>query len=113
MELVISPWDVSEADVVPAIEPARPSDPAVAVNSTVAAEILPAAELFRLLAAVKLKAVPAEEAPETLVEPPALMFTNPAALALRLATLVVSAAPDSPTLPAVDVRFSVGVVMLE
>ena len=112
MEFVISPFEVSDTEVVPPTEPDKPSDPPVAVSSTVAAEMVPAAELFKLVAATRLKSVPAEEAPEIFVEPLALMFTRPAALALRLVTLVESAALDSPMLPAVEVRFSVGVAIV-
>ena len=112
MLFVTSPFEVNDTDVVPLTEPAKPSDPPVAVSSTVAPEMVPAAELFKLLAATRLKSVPADDAPETFVEPLSLMFTSPAALALRLATLVVNAALDSPTLPAVEVRFNVGVVMV-
>ena len=46
------------------------------------------------------------------VLPESLMLTRPAALALRLATWVVTAALDSPIFPAVEVRFSVGVVIV-
>ena len=77
LELVISPLDVSETDVVPVMEPARLSDPLVAVSSTVAAEILPFDELVRLPPAVRLKSVPADEAPETLAAPESEIFTNP------------------------------------
>ena len=94
------------------MEPVKPSDPPVAVSSAVAAEMVPPAELFKLLAATTLKSVPAEDAPETFVEPLALMLTRPAALALTLATLVESAALDSPMLPAVEVRFKVGVAIV-
>ena len=92
--------------------PAKPSVPPVAANSTVVPEMVPAAELVRLLPAARLKSLPAEEALETLAEPLALMLTSPAALALRFAAPVVSAAPDSPTFPAVEVRLRVGVVMV-
>ena len=108
----MSPCDVNEAELVPLIEPTKPSDPPAAVSSTVAAEMVPALELFKLLAVTRLKSVPADDAPETFAEPLALMFTRPAALALRLATLVVSAVLDSPMLPAVEVRFKVGVVIV-
>ena len=108
----MSPFEVSDTEVVPLTAPAKPSDPAVAVSSTVPAAMLPAAELFKLVAATRLKSVPAEDALETLAEPLSLMFTSPAALALKLAAPVVNPALDSPTLPAVDVRFNVGVVMV-
>ena len=108
----MSPLDVSDTDVVPDTEPASPSEPPVAVNSTVAPDIL--AELFRFVPATKLKSAPAVDVPVTLTLPESDMLTSPAALALRLATLVVRALaePDSPKLPAVDVRFNVGVVMV-
>ena len=110
MELVMSPWEVRETELEPAMEPARLSAPAAAVNSTVAAEIVPADELVMLFAAVRSKSVPAEERLDKFAELLSLMLTSPAALALRFAIPVVRAAPDSPTLPAVDVRFNVGVV---
>jgi hypothetical protein len=84
----------------------------VAVNSTVCAEMLPELELVRLAAAIRLKSEPADEAPETLTLPLSLMFTSPAALALKFATAVLSAVADAPTLPAVDVTFKTGVVIV-
>ena len=73
------------------IAPDRLNVPPVAVSSTVPAEMVPAVELVTLVAPARLKSVPAVEAPETLTEPLSLMLTRPAALALRLATLVVRA----------------------
>src|SRR5438876_9496828 len=68
--------------------------------------MLPALELFRLVAATSLKSEPAEDAPETLTLPLSLMLTSPAALALRLATLVLKAVIAEPMLPAVEVMRS-------
>ena len=112
MEFVISVCEVSDTELLPLMEPDRPSVPAVAVSSTVLAEMVPAAELVRLFPATRLKSVPAAEAAETLTEPLALMLTGPAALALRFAALVARGALGSPILPAVEVRLSVGVVMV-
>ena len=116
-ELVISPLDVSDTDVVPVTEPARLNEPLVAVSSTVAAEMLPLDELVRFPAPTILNSLPADDAPDTFVSPESgksEMLTNPAALALKLSAMVVRAlaAPASPMLPAVDVRFNVGVVIV-
>lgn len=74
--------------------------------------MLPALEFVRSVVATKLKSVPAEDAPDTLTLPLLLMFTSPAALAMRLAAFVLSAALDDPILPVVEVMFKVGVVMV-
>ena len=59
-----------------------------------------------------MKSVPAEDGLVTLTVPLSLIFTNPAALTLKLYTPVVRLVPAEPILPAVDVRLSVGVVMV-
>ena len=67
---------------------------------------------MRLVAAIRLKSVPAEDLPETFTLPLSLIFTNPAALPVTLAAAVLSAVFKEPTLPAVEVRFKVGVVIV-
>ena len=77
MELVMSPKEVSDTDVEPDTESARLSEPAEAVSSTVAAVIVPPVVLVKFPAAVRLKSVPAEEAPETLTSIELETLTNP------------------------------------
>ena len=73
--------------------------------------MLPALELVRLFAAVRLKSVPAAEAPDTFTLPLSLILTSPlVAFALKLAIAVIKAALAEPMLPAVEVMFKVGVV---
>ena len=72
--------------------------------------MVPELELVRLLAAVRLKSVPAEDGPETLTLPLSLILTSPAALALRLATAVVRAVSAEPMLPVVEFKFKVDVL---
>ena len=114
--LVMLPLAVSETEVVPLTAPLSEMAPALEVRPTVCALMVPAAELVRLPAvATTVKLVAAAEAPEIFVATPPLMFTSwPAALALALmlAAETVSAVPPVPTLPAVDVTFNVGVVIV-
>src|ERR1700682_4402599 len=78
--------------------------------------MVPAAELVRLPAVVlTVKLVAAPDAPEILVAAPLVILTScPAAFAFALmfAAETVSAVPTVPTLPAVDVTFNVGVVIV-
>jgi hypothetical protein len=108
--LVMFAFEVSDTEELPVTAPARVKEPPVAVSSAVAALIVPALELVRLLDAVRLKSVPAEEGPETLTLPLSLILTNPAALALRLATAVARAVSAEPMLPAVEFKFKVDVL---
>src|SRR5262249_24933741 len=111
--LLMSPPAVSDTLVVPLTAPSRFSVPEVAVRLTVAALTVPVVVLLvRLVAAVTTKLPRADEALEMLVEPAALMSTLPVVpLALKLATSIVKAA-SAPMLPPVDVRLSVGVVIV-
>ena len=103
-------------NVVPVTVPARASEPALDVMLTVCALMVPAAKLVRLPAVVPtVKLVPAPDAPEIFVVAALVMLTScPAALALALmlADETVRAVPAVPTLPAVDVTFKVGVVIV-
>jgi len=104
---VISPLAVNDTDVCPVSDPASCNVPALAVSSKVCAVM--GLVLFRLLAATKLKSVPADDEPETFTLPVSLILTKPAALALRLETFVVRGTLAEPMLPAVEVIFNVGV----
>src|SRR4030095_11513294 len=107
---LVSPLAASETPFAPAMEPDRVRDPPVAVNPTVPALTVPAAELVRLVAAVTAKLPSAADAPEILGEPAALIATLPLeALALKFATLILSAVVE-PMLPPVDLRLSVEVL---
>lgn len=116
LAFVIPAFDDSATDVVPVIVPLSASAPALDARLTVCALMVPAAELVRLPAVVPtVKLVAAPDAPDILVAAPLVMFTNcPAALALALmlAAETVSAVPTVPMLPAVDVTFNVGVVIV-
>ena len=102
--------------VVPVMAPLSDRAAALEVRLTVVALMVPAAELVRLPAVVPtVKLVAAPEAPDIFVAAPLVMLTScpaPLALALMLAAATVRAVPPVPMLPAVDVRFKVGVVIV-
>jgi hypothetical protein len=116
LAFVIPAFDVNPTDVVPVIAPLTARAPAFDVRLTFAALIVPAAELVRLPAVVPtVKLVAAPDAPEIFVAAALVMFTScPAAFAFAVtfAAETVSAVPAVPTLPAVDVTFNVGVVIV-
>ena len=116
LAFVIPAFDVSPTDVVPVIVALIAREPAVDVRLTVCALMVPAAPLVRLPAAVPtVKLVPEPEAAEIFVAAALVILTScPAAFAFALtfAEDTVNAVPAVPTLPAVDVTFSVGVVIV-
>src|SRR5262249_34950409 len=75
----MSPPALGEPLVVAVIARDRRRVPAVAVRLTTSAPTVPAPELERSVAAVATKLPAADEVPEILVEPVALMSTSPAA----------------------------------